>query len=108
MYIILLFILNKKQHIDKKRLANTQPLVNEKLEPGPVAKSGNTITLGPYNNVSAYSVSPLYLHYASPKAILVASEVKRVVQVSEWGQNLNVLEYYSLNHLGARWGFVLY
>lgn len=72
-----------------------------KQEPAPVARSGNTIVYGPYSDLPAFSSAPLYLHYVSQKPILVASEVKREIKVSQWGTNLNVLEYYTLYHKGA-------
>ena len=71
-------------------------------EPLPVARKGNLIVFGPYDDVKAFQAAPLYVHFESNKPILVAPKVERFLQVSRWGQNVNFLEYYTILHQGAK------
>ncbi|KAJ3030186.1 UNVERIFIED_CONTAM: hypothetical protein HDU68_009827 [Siphonaria sp. JEL0065] len=69
--------------------------------PEPFAKKGSIVTYGPYENVKAFESAPVSLHYKDNKPILVAATLSRELELSHWGSNLAVTEYYDLHHRGA-------
>ena len=70
-------------------------------ETSPVAHSGSTITYGPYKDVKPLSGAPLRFHGVNNKAFCKATSLKRVFEVSMWG-NLAVEEWYRIEHNGAK------
>ncbi|CAF1292222.1 unnamed protein product [Adineta steineri] len=69
--------------------------------PKPVAKSEQTITYGPYENVAALARNEISLHYENNNAFLTVSNIKRWIEVSHWG-NIAVEETIDIYHSGAK------
>lgn len=69
--------------------------------PKPVAKSEQTITYGPYENVAALTRNEISLHYENNNAFLTVSTLKRWIEVSHWG-NIAVEETIDIYHSGAK------
>lgn len=69
--------------------------------PKPVAKSEQTITYGPYENVAAYTRNEISLHYENNNPFLTVSSLKRWIEVSHWG-NIAVEETIDVYHSGAK------
>ncbi|KAI8619203.1 Ribophorin I, partial [Chytriomyces sp. MP71] len=74
---------------------------NELIGPEPISKKGFTVTYGPYADIKPFQSSPLYLHYKDKNAILVVKSLSREMEISHWGSNLGVTEYYDLHNKGA-------
>ncbi|KAJ3163060.1 proteasome regulatory particle base subunit [Geranomyces michiganensis] len=83
------------------RMPNPE-IIRYNAKPAPVTKNGNIVTYGPYSNISAYERDALHVHYADPKAILVAKSLERKMELSHLGGNLAVQEDYELHHEGAK------
>ncbi|XP_021285467.1 dolichyl-diphosphooligosaccharide--protein glycosyltransferase subunit 1A [Herrania umbratica] len=62
---------------------------------------GSEIKYGPYENLPAFSYSPIVVHFESNEPFAVAQELVREIEVSHWG-NVQVTEHYKLVHGGAR------
>ncbi|CAF5058870.1 unnamed protein product, partial [Rotaria magnacalcarata] len=69
--------------------------------PKPVAKSEQTITYGPYENVAALTRSEITLHYENNNPFLTVSNLNRWIEVSHWG-NVAVEETIDMYHSGAK------
>ncbi|KAJ3070858.1 hypothetical protein HDU99_002567 [Rhizoclosmatium hyalinum] len=69
--------------------------------PEPTVKKGPSVAYGPYEDVKPFSDSPVTIHYKDNKPILVAKTLSREIELSHWGSNLGVTEYYDLFHRGA-------
>jgi oligosaccharyltransferase complex subunit alpha (ribophorin I) len=69
--------------------------------PKPVAKSEQTITYGPYENVAALTRNDISLHYENNNPFLTVSNLKRWIEVSHWG-NIAVEETIDIYHSGAK------
>ncbi|XVF74076.1 hypothetical protein PTKIN_Ptkin13bG0032000 [Pterospermum kingtungense] len=59
------------------------------------------IKYGPYENLPAFSYSPIVVHFESNQPFAVAQELVREVEISHWG-NVQVTEHYKLVHGGAQ------
>ena len=70
-------------------------------ESGSVTKASDTLTFGDYANVAPLSQKPLRFHGVNNKPFCAARTLKRVLEVSMWG-NLAVEEWYQIEHVGAR------
>lgn len=76
----------------------------------PVAKSGSTVTYGPYNNVppstNAKFISkhqqPVTVHYYHEQPVLEVLKLERTAEISHWGANLNIQDNISLHNAGPR------
>lgn len=69
--------------------------------PKPVAKSEQSITYGPYENIAALTRSELSLHYENNNPFLTVSNLNRWIEVSHWG-NVAVEETVDVYHSGAK------
>lgn len=69
----------------------------------PVAKSGRTLTYGPYErDTPAYSYAELYVHSENNEPFLTVTTLTRELWVSHWAAQLAVEERYQVRHDGAR------
>ncbi|XP_074576549.1 dolichyl-diphosphooligosaccharide--protein glycosyltransferase subunit 1A [Curcuma longa] len=59
------------------------------------------IRYGPFENLPAFSYSPIVLHFENNNPFAVAHELLREIEISHWG-NVQVTEHYTLVHGGAR------
>ncbi|KAJ3110916.1 hypothetical protein HK100_002872 [Physocladia obscura] len=69
--------------------------------PGPIQKKGSSVIFGPYTDIAPGQGSVASVHYKDNKPILVAKTLSRELELSHWGSNLGVTEYYDLFHRGA-------
>jgi oligosaccharyltransferase complex subunit alpha (ribophorin I) len=69
--------------------------------PKPVAKSDQTITYGPYENIAPLTKNDISLHYENNNPFLTVSNLKRWIEISHWG-NIAVEETIDLYHSGAK------
>uniref|UniRef100_A0A5S6QV26 Dolichyl-diphosphooligosaccharide--protein glycosyltransferase subunit 1 n=1 Tax=Trichuris muris TaxID=70415 RepID=A0A5S6QV26_TRIMR len=66
----------------------------------PVARSGRTITYGPYENIPAYKSEYLNIHFETNAPFLVVASHERILEISHWG-NIAVEENLEVQHRGA-------
>ncbi|KAK9129198.1 hypothetical protein Sjap_009685 [Stephania japonica] len=59
------------------------------------------IKYGPFENLPAFSYSPIIVHYENNRPFAVATELLREIEISHWG-NVQITEHYKLEHGGAR------
>jgi hypothetical protein len=69
--------------------------------PKPVAKSEQTITYGPFDNVPAFTRNEISMHYENNNPFLTVSNLKRWIEISHWG-NIAVEETIDMYHSGAK------
>lgn len=62
---------------------------------------GSEIKYGPYENLPAFSYSPIVVHFETNQPFAVAQELVREIEISHWG-NVQVTEHYKLIHGGAQ------
>ncbi|XVF35803.1 hypothetical protein REPUB_Repub19eG0002200 [Reevesia pubescens] len=62
---------------------------------------GSEIKYGPYENLPAFSYSPIVVHFESNQPFAVSEELVREIEISHWG-NVQVTEHYKLIHGGAQ------
>lgn len=67
----------------------------------PTKIDGDTITYGPYSNISPYSLSPLYVHFESTQPFITATKLVREYEVSHWG-NVAVEDFAAISNTGAK------
>eukprot|EP01061_Rhynchopus_euleeides_P009918 TRINITY_DN19243_c0_g1_i1.p1 TRINITY_DN19243_c0_g1~~TRINITY_DN19243_c0_g1_i1.p1 ORF type:complete len:465 (+),score=204.74 TRINITY_DN19243_c0_g1_i1:53-1396(+) len=70
-------------------------------DPAPVHQSGSSIVFGEYKDVKPFSSAPLRFHAANNKPFCMAKTLRRVFEISMWG-NLAVEEWYDIEHVGAK------
>ncbi|KAJ1908961.1 dolichyl-diphosphooligosaccharide--protein glycosyltransferase subunit 1 [Tieghemiomyces parasiticus] len=70
-------------------------------QPTPVAKSGRTITYGPYRDLPAFARAPLRVHYPCDLIPLVIPTAERHVEISHWAGHASVDEHAVVKHNGA-------
>ncbi|XP_044475250.1 dolichyl-diphosphooligosaccharide--protein glycosyltransferase subunit 1A-like [Mangifera indica] len=75
------------------RIESYTKLENTKLH-------GSEIKYGPFENLPAFSFSPIVVHFESNQPFAVAKELVREIEISHWG-NVQVTEHYNLIHGGA-------
>jgi len=66
----------------------------------PFTVSENTITYGPYKDISPLQSEELKVHYENNSPFLVVNDMLRWIEVSHWG-NVAVEESYIMTHQGA-------
>ncbi|XP_058446130.1 dolichyl-diphosphooligosaccharide--protein glycosyltransferase subunit 1 [Malaya genurostris] len=66
----------------------------------PVVQSDSTITYGAYDNIAAFSVEPLAVHFENYTPFMTVTTLERVIEVSHWG-NIAVEETIDIVHSGA-------
>lgn len=84
-------------------ISNVRLSSNNALEyshyPSPVQKEKDTITYGPYTDVSAFSHSEIKVNFPHSKTVLYTRTLVRELEISHWGNNLAVEENYDVaNH----------
>ncbi|KAE8716398.1 Dolichyl-diphosphooligosaccharide--protein glycosyltransferase subunit 1A [Hibiscus syriacus] len=62
---------------------------------------GSEINYGPYENLPAFSYSPIAVHFESNQPFAVAQELVREIEISHWG-NVQITEHFKLIHGGAQ------
>lgn len=62
---------------------------------------GSTLEFGPYENVHPMVGSPLLLHFENNAPFATITRLERELELSVWGDNLAVTEYYWIHHTGA-------
>jgi oligosaccharyltransferase complex subunit alpha (ribophorin I) len=67
----------------------------------PAEQSGKEVTYGVYENVAAYSASPMSVHFESNTPFLQTRSVVREIEVSHWGGNVAVTEHFDMTNAGA-------
>lgn len=80
--------------LPKARIESYTKLENTKVQ-------GTDIKYGPYENLPAFSYSPIVIHFESNQPFAVAQELVREIEISHWG-NVQVTEHYKLVHGGAQ------
>lgn len=77
----------------------------------PVAKSGATITYGPFNHVPVTADArflkskqkKVTIHYTYDHPVLEITKLKRSAEISHWGANLNIEDRIDLHNAGPRY-----
>ena len=77
---------------------------------GSVAKSGATITYGPYENIPSSAnrdfiekyQQPVLVHYNPDQPVLEVLSLDRSVEISHWGANLNTEDKVVLHNAGPK------
>jgi oligosaccharyltransferase complex subunit alpha (ribophorin I) len=75
---------------------------------GLVSKSGSTVVYGPYNNIPSSASNefihkhqqPVTVHYHHDQPVLEVLNLKRSVEISHWGSNLNTQDEIVLHNAG--------
>jgi oligosaccharyltransferase complex subunit alpha (ribophorin I) len=78
-----------------------------------ITKAGATVTLGPFNNlpptlgtgsdaVDAAQNPPFRVHYEHKEALVAVEKLKRSIEVSHWGGNVNVQDEMELVNVGPK------
>lgn len=76
----------------------------------PVSKSGATVVYGPYDIIPPSASSsfveqyqqPITIHYNHDQAVLEVLKLKRSVEISHWGANLNTEDNIVLHNAGPK------
>lgn len=63
---------------------------------------GIILQYGPYENVQAYTSSPLVIRYEYPRAVTKTVDLQRDIWVSHWGASVSFEEVYQLHHFGTQ------
>ena len=74
----------------------------------PVSKSGATVVYGPYNDIPSSASDdfihkyqqPVTVHYHHDQPVLEILDLKRSVEISHWGANLNTQDEIVLHNAG--------
>ena len=77
---------------------------------GLVSKSGTTVVYGPYNDIPSSASDdfihkyqqPVTVHYRHDQPVLEVLELKRSVEISHWGANLNTQDEIVLHNAGPK------
>jgi len=67
----------------------------------PVSQSDSTITYGPYNDITKFTLDPLVIHFESNAPFLTVTRLERLIEISHWG-NIAVQENIDILHTGAK------
>lgn len=67
----------------------------------PVSQSDSTIDYGPYQDISALTMKPLFVHYENNAPFLTVTHLERLIEISHWG-NIAVQENIEILHTGAK------
>lgn len=65
----------------------------------PTNSAEETLTYGPYSDVTAFSYSKIDIHYENNGPFLKVVELERIIEVSHWG-NIVVEEHVHIRHTG--------
>jgi oligosaccharyltransferase complex subunit alpha (ribophorin I) len=89
----------------------TEPVGIEPFTSDSVAtKSGATIVYGPYNNIPASTnvnfiqeyQQTVVVHYHHEQPVIEILDLKRAVEVSHWGANINTQDEITLHNAGPK------
>ncbi|CAG8495429.1 4520_t:CDS:2 [Acaulospora morrowiae] len=80
----------------------TANLISYTEKPGPVSRSGNTVTYGFYYDIKPDAFEKLIVHYEFQEALLTVKGLRRDLEISHWSDNLAIEEHYNLTHDGAK------
>ncbi|KAF5273383.1 hypothetical protein FQR65_LT04675 [Abscondita terminalis] len=81
-------------------IVNTRSIENySKLKP--VSQSDSSITYGPYNDIAAFTIDPMTVHFENNAPFLTVTRLERLIEVSHWG-NIAVEENIDILHTGAK------
>ena len=69
----------------------------------PTNSAEDTLTYGPYSDISPFSFSKIAIHYENNGPFLTVVELQRVIEVSHWG-NIAVEEHVHIMHSGMAKG----
>ena len=78
------------------------PKINSYTKMDPYHINDKEIEYGPFDNVPAFSVSDVTVHYENNKPFLTITDLLRWVEVSHWGGNIAIEESVKLRHSGAK------
>lgn len=75
-----------------------------------VTKSGATLVYGPYKDIPASAGAaflgkyqqPVTVHYYHEQPVLEVRKLKRSVEISHWGANINTQDEISLHNAGPK------
>lgn len=70
--------------------------------PQPISQSGESIRLGPYENVESFSDVPISVRFRNRNAFVAANMAVKELYVSHWG-NVVVKEEYQIQNVGAKY-----
>ncbi|EDR12406.1 oligosaccharyl transferase alpha subunit [Laccaria bicolor S238N-H82] len=99
----------KLRALTPRLLSHTTPEnVEAFTNDAPVTTSGATIVYGPYNDIPSSTThafisehqQPITVHYHHEQPVLEVSRLKRVVEISHWGSNLNTQDDIFLHNAG--------
>lgn len=76
----------------------------------PSSKSGATVTYGPFEHIPPSTSSsflkdyqqPVTVHYYHEQPVLEVTTLKRAVEISHWGANLNTQDQITLYNAGPK------
>ena len=67
-----------------------------------VAVDANKVTYGPYTDVPAADEDVLFVHFENNAPFAVVTNLERTLEVSHWGDNLAVEEFFDVEHRGTQ------
>ena len=65
----------------------------------PTNSADQTLTYGPYSDLSPFSHAKVELHFENNGPFLMVAELERTIEVSHWG-NIAVEEHVHIKHIG--------
>lgn len=74
-----------------------------------LTKAASTLTLGPFHSVpptlgeSGVEQSPFHVHFETKQPLIGLRSLKRSIEVSHWGANLNIQDEMALVNMGPQW-----
>lgn len=85
----------------KTTIKLSQGKLNSFTNVSPSTKESNRVNYGPYENQEAYVNKPIKVHYENNSPFIVATQVDRLIEISQWG-NIAVEENIQLVNVGAK------
>lgn len=67
----------------------------------PVTVSDSTLTYGPYNDIAAFTLDQMIVHYENNSPFMTVTRLERLIEISHWG-NIAVEEDIEIVHTGAK------
>lgn len=80
----------------------SSPKITSYTKMDPYHINDKEIEYGPFENVVAYSVNDVTVHYENNKPFLTITDLLRWVEVSHWGGNIAIEESVKIKHSGAK------
>ena len=91
-------------HTHKERTTVTVPSgpgVVSKTE-NTVAVDGNKLTYGPFTDIAPLDRTELFVHFENNAPFAAVTSLVRTLEVSHWGNNLAVEEFFDVEHKGSK------